>query len=350
MTTVSVVIPTYNRAHLLDETVRSVLAQTHAPHEVIIVDDGSTDDTEALCAGYPEPVRYIKQANTGLPGARNTGIRAATGDYVALVDSDDLWDPRKLEIQLAALEEHPEAGWSISECALIGPASEPWPSAGTGFEYVFPVFRQLGMSPDAHFSSRLEGAMLEMGGEAVRLYTGDAFELLFRGNFALPSSAMVRRAEFDRVGLFDADFRWAEDTEFFHRMSATSPLVIVMAPLTLYRVGQQSMITGSDPTPFVRYALVSLDRAAALRRLSPAEERAYRAGKRALGVKLAYVRLSLLDPEGARAALRQTLRGDPHLSLRILGIGAATLLPSPVLRGLHRIKRRAAGARAHAVS
>src|SRR5436190_15605234 len=110
---VSIIVPTYNRAYCIEKTLDSALAQTHGDLEIVVVDDGSTDDTEALMArryGAEPRVRYIRQANTGVTGARNHGLREARGDYIAFLDSDDLWLPWKLEAQLACLAAVPEAG------------------------------------------------------------------------------------------------------------------------------------------------------------------------------------------------------------------------------------------------
>src|SRR5438046_2823187 len=105
MASVTVVVPTYNRAALLDATLRAIHAQTVPVDEIIVVDDGSTDDTADVCGRQPKPVRYIRQDNTGLPAfARNRGAAEATADWIAFCDSDDLWHPRKLEVQLAAIE------------------------------------------------------------------------------------------------------------------------------------------------------------------------------------------------------------------------------------------------------
>lgn len=99
--TVSVVIPCYNGAAYLRETLESALAQTHAPLEVIVVDDGSTDDSAAIAESFGPPVRVIRQENRGESAARNVGVRASRGDWIAFLDADDLWDPCKLEAQLA---------------------------------------------------------------------------------------------------------------------------------------------------------------------------------------------------------------------------------------------------------
>ncbi len=105
---ISVVIPTYNRRHWLPETIQSVLQQTFSPHEVIVVDDGSTDGTgEWLQKTFPQ-VRYLWQQQSGPSAARNQGARLATGNWLAFLDSDDRWLPAKLERQVAFLQEHPE--------------------------------------------------------------------------------------------------------------------------------------------------------------------------------------------------------------------------------------------------
>jgi glycosyltransferase involved in cell wall biosynthesis len=102
---VSVVIPAYNSGSHLRATVESVLAQPHRPLEVLIVDDGSTDDTPSLAASFGVPVKVLRQERSGHPAARNTGIRAACGEFLAFVDHDELWSPGKLALQLACFRE-----------------------------------------------------------------------------------------------------------------------------------------------------------------------------------------------------------------------------------------------------
>lgn len=121
MNKVSVVLPTYNCGTYVGVAVESVLQQTYSNYELIIVNDGSTDETDQALAPYlcnNGHIRYIKQGNKGHAGARNTGIRAATGDVIAFIDSDDKWLPEKLGEQVQAMEEDPEVG--LVHCNVYG--------------------------------------------------------------------------------------------------------------------------------------------------------------------------------------------------------------------------------------
>jgi glycosyltransferase involved in cell wall biosynthesis len=337
---VSVILPTYNRAAWLPQTVASLLEQTHRPLEVLVVDDGSTDDTATVCRAFPEPVRYLRQENAGVSAARNRGIREARGEWVALADSDDLWIPRKLEIQLAALDAAPQARWCASGCEVIGPGDAPVPGL-QGFERVFAVFAAAGEAPVAHFGRWLARTETEVARQMHTCFHGDFFELLFHGNVVLPSSALLHRELFSEAGYFDEDFRVAEETEFFHRVAARRPGVMVMSPLVGYRVTAAGSLTNPANTPRLMHnALSSLDRAAALRgRLSESERVAYEQGRRRLLVALAYAELSLLQRAEARDALSRAWRAGERKSPRSLALYAASLLPKAALRGLHRVKR-----------
>src|SRR5580692_1034819 len=120
---VSVIIPTYNRAHCVCRAVESVLGQTYAEVSVLLIDDGSTDHTRALVNdtyGKDPRVRYVHQPNQGVSAARNHGIRLVEGDFAALLDSDDVWKPFKLELQIACLRAFPEAGMVWSDMTAVG--------------------------------------------------------------------------------------------------------------------------------------------------------------------------------------------------------------------------------------
>ncbi|HJQ38274.1 MAG TPA: glycosyltransferase, partial [Thermoanaerobaculia bacterium] len=146
---VSTLIPVYNRPAMLREAVASVLAQTYRPIEIVIVDDGSTDETgevaEALARAHPE-IRVAHQANAGSGAARETARRLARGAFLQHLDSDDLLEPRKFEWQVAGLEAHPECGASYGWTRMRFPdgrtSAEPWKRSGDGIETMFPAMLQ----------------------------------------------------------------------------------------------------------------------------------------------------------------------------------------------------------------
>lgn len=147
---VSTIIPVYNRAAMLSEAVASVLAQTYRPIEIIIVDDGSNDDTaqvaDELARQHPEEIRVIHQANTGPGLAREAGRLLAQGEFIQYLDSDDILLPRKFELQAAGLKPHPECGVSYGKTRFYRknetPADVPWKRTGERIETMFPSFLQ----------------------------------------------------------------------------------------------------------------------------------------------------------------------------------------------------------------
>jgi glycosyltransferase involved in cell wall biosynthesis len=126
MPKVSVIVPVYRVERYIAETIRSVLNQTYTDFELLIIDDESPDRSIEICQGFTDPrLKIIHQKNRGLAGARNTGIRHAQGNYLAFLDSDDLWLPQKLEKHIAHLEQHPTVGVSFSRSAFIDEAGQP---------------------------------------------------------------------------------------------------------------------------------------------------------------------------------------------------------------------------------
>ncbi len=200
---VSVVIPTYNRADLVCESLDSVLSQDYPNFEMIVVDDGSTDDTrEVIRARFGDTVRYIHQHNAGPAAARNTGIRAARGEYIAFQDDDDLWLPGKLARQVEALERRPDHGFCYGQA--------------------------LAADPDGNSTGRTYGA-------SDKGKTGDNFAVMVRHHAILGPSLVIRRKCLATVGLFDESFLTAEDTELFLRLTLEWPGVYVHDPLVLVR-------------------------------------------------------------------------------------------------------------------
>ena len=160
---VSVVVPAYNTGAFLREALDSVLAQTHPAHEILVVDDGSTDDTAAICHSYGHAIRYIYQHNQGIPAARNAGIRAATGDWIALLDSDDIAFPNRLQRAVEAIQANPDVVVFYSAFDFyypdgsrrfhpVFPAKDLWPA----IRYRSPILPST--------STILRSALLSVGG------------------------------------------------------------------------------------------------------------------------------------------------------------------------------------------
>jgi glycosyltransferase involved in cell wall biosynthesis len=205
---VSAVIPTYNYGRFVTEAVESVLAQRYPDLEVIVVDDGSKDDTRQRLAPYLDRIRYLYQDNKGLSAARNTGSRAARGEWIALLDSDDVWHPRKLEFQMEYLARRPFTG--LLAARHVTDRSGGWPEV-----------------------SRLpEGPATPVTMKDLVMYT----------RFA-PSSVLIHKDCFPRVGLFDTELRSAEDRDMWIRIACHFPVVKIELPLLFYRVHGSSMST-----------------------------------------------------------------------------------------------------------
>lgn len=183
MPKVSVIIPTYNRGSLIKRAVDSVLSQTFKDFEIIIIDDGSKDDTKEVLAPYMNQVRYVFQANGGISKARNHGIELATGEYIAFLDSDDYWAPVKLEMQVNVLDGNPKIGIVYGRMPIVNEHGDV-----------------LGMKPNG--------------------ISGKNFQELLRVWGDLPtSSVMTRRECFDRVGVFDPNLPPMEDIDMWLRIA-----------------------------------------------------------------------------------------------------------------------------------
>ncbi len=217
MATISVVIPTYNCAHCLPRAIHSVTAQTVPDVEVIVVDDGSSDDVAgAITSAADERVRVVvHEVNRGLPAARNTGIRSATGQYIAFLDADDWWEPTKLEAQIDLLKAAPALDVVFCDFAHVLSTGEPigW-QGGLGKQLV-----GRGLALDSVGASGYE-----LRGEVARC-------LVLHTSFMHPSTVVVRRETVERVGYFDETMRHLEDLEMWIRIARECRIGLVDAVL-----------------------------------------------------------------------------------------------------------------------
>jgi glycosyltransferase involved in cell wall biosynthesis len=208
---VSVIMPAYNSAKYIAEAIDSVLAQTYPMLEIIVVDDGSTDSTGEIVKKYVEKqrnketkrqIRYIYQENKGPAAARNNGIRAAKGGYIAFLDSDDIWLTEKIELQMAKFGE--DDSYSMIHTGRI----------------------RIG----------LDGAV--QPAKAYEVQDGFIFEKLLMTNFICTSTSLVKKTCFDEVGLFDEDSNICEDYDMWLRISVNHKIGLIKQPLIKYRINQ----------------------------------------------------------------------------------------------------------------
>jgi len=198
---ISVVIPTYNRASFLKEAIDSVLSQTCRDFELIVVDDGSTDDTPALLLSYGKKIKVIKKANKGPSAARNRGIKAAKGEWLAFLDSDDSWKPDKLEKQVQFIKDNPD----IKICQT----EEIWIRNG---KRVNPRKKH-------------------------EMHSGWIYEQCLPMCIVSPSSVMIHREVIEKVGLFDETMLACEDYDLWLRIAPFYPICLVREKLIVKQGG-----------------------------------------------------------------------------------------------------------------
>lgn len=205
MPKISVNIPCFNSSVFINQTLESVLGQTYRDFEVIVMDDGSTDDTKSKVHAFRDGrIKYFYKANEGLAGTRNRGIAASTGEYIAFLDHDDLWTPQKLEAQMAILERDRDVGLVFSDAHVLKDGKK---ERATYFDRCKPK-------------------------------RGSIFEdlLLESSNFIPLSSVMMRRNVFDEIGCFKTEFKIGEEYELFLRAADRYRFDYVDEPLAVIRM------------------------------------------------------------------------------------------------------------------
>jgi glycosyltransferase involved in cell wall biosynthesis len=240
---VSVVIPCYNHAHYLDEAIRSVLAQTHPLLEVIVVDDGSSDNTREVVARYPG-VDYVYQENAGLADARNTGIRRSTGEYVVFLDADDRLLRQAVVANLRCFSEHPESAFVFGTATTIASdgASLPWTTEPRDDE--------------------------------------DRYRALLRPEYiGMHATVTYQRSVLKLLGGFDTSFEACEDYDMFLRIAREFPISSHPEPIAEYRMHGSNM--SGAPALMLRSAHAALRSQKPYIRRNKQYRKAYREGRRA---------------------------------------------------------------------
>jgi len=201
---VSIVIPSYNSANFIPGSVSSVLNQTYSNIEILIIDDGSTDETEKTVQQLTGPIRYIKQVNSGPSAARNRGLTESKGKYIAFLDVDDAWEPVKLEEQVAFFESDGDLSIIATGCMRCNADLQP-------VEIV-----------SLETSTKEKGTI--------------PFRLLLEKNQLITSSIMIKKKTLDVCGLFDETIQFGEDWDLWIRIAQQGKIGYIQQPLCKYRV------------------------------------------------------------------------------------------------------------------
>lgn len=204
---ITVIIPTFNRGWIVEEAIKSVLAQDYPNFELFIVDDGSTDDTKAILSRYVNDIVVLNQKNKGVSAARNKGITESSEKYIAFLDSDDLWLPEKLSCQIDFFKQNPEA--------MICQTNEIWIRNGVR---VNP--KKIHKKP-----------------------SGMIFKPSLLRCLVSPSAVMMRRELFENVGLFDEQLPACEDYDLWLRVSQSYPVSLIDIPLVVKRGGHPDQLS-----------------------------------------------------------------------------------------------------------
>ena len=220
---VSVIIPTFNRAEWLPDAISSVLAQTDARIELIVVDDGSTDPTPEVARGFGDALTYLRCEHGGVSAARNRGVAASQGELVAFLDSDDMWRPGKAAAQVALLQSRPE----IDVCYT----DEIWIRHGV----------------------RVNPKQIH------QKYSGWLFEPSLPRCIISPSSIMMRRSLWERLGGFDERLPACEDYDLWLRMTIRAPVALIPERLIVKRGGHADQLSRATPL-LDQYRIIALDK------------------------------------------------------------------------------------------
>jgi len=219
-TLVSVIIPTYNRGWIIKEAIDSVFEQDFRDYELIVVDDGSDDNTPAILKAYGKKITVLHQPNKGVSAARNRGIAAASGRLIAFLDSDDMWLPRKLSIQVKFFKDHPQA--------VVNQTQEHWIRNGVR---VNPKKRH-------------------------HKFSGMIFERSLALCLVSPSAVMIKKSLFGTVGVFDENLPACEDYDLWLRISCRYPIDLIETALIIKRGGHDDQL--SKTTGLDKYRIQSL--------------------------------------------------------------------------------------------
>lgn len=293
MPTTSVIIPTYNSARFLPGAIDSVLEQTYKDFEIIVVDDGSTDNTQDVVAPYLDRITFLKVENGGPSKARNRAIRESSGEYVAFLDADDIWYPEKLERQMIIFSGN-------QHCSLV--------HADASYK------RTYNLKEDRTWL-----------GNKKYVKTGWVFSELLTECFIMLSSVIVKRDCLERAGLFNENLKWWEGYDLWIRIAFENQIGMVNAPLYFRRIHESNLFY-SEPINEV-VALITIMKKWDNEALKLAEADRQIINQR---LRTQYGRLSLFySAQGLHDEARQALKKSLARGLSLTGVASLGLSMLP---------------------
>jgi len=312
---VSVIIAAHNSGAWLTETIDSALAQTWSRREIIVVDDGSTEDLRARIEPYGTAVSYIRQDNAGAGAARNTGIRAASGDFIAFLDHDDVWLSDKLSTQIAAAARHPESGLIVCDGVQFDGERILRESL-----YGPPLRRRLATAPEGEVTGRFYP------------------EFVDANQVACPAQTLIPRAVIERTGALATTRGEASDLDYYLRIAHDHPVTFLGDRLVKWRYLASSVSGPVERRP-IEYAVMAV---AVLSRheelCAPQYRSMVRSRRRDLARAAALKAFQhgyLQDRAYARASLGKLRRLAPRESHAALYLAALALPPAVVMVLVH---------------
>ena len=339
---VSVIIPTFNRAYVIARALESVLAQSYANIEIVVIDDGSTDATGAVLQQYGNRVRYFYQENAGVGAARNLGISNARGEFIAFLDSDDAWQQWKIEAQIAGFTAQPQVGLIWTDMAAIDGAgavrSQRYLREMYGSYRDFDIDSVL--RPVCTLGDLLPSAPREFAVSPVRV--GDLRTHILLGNFLHTPTVVLRRRWIERAGGLDETWgNGGEDYEYYTRLCALGPVMLIDAPSIHYQIGVQDHLTA----PARMLSIARNDLRTVRARFAEPERRdslAPPVARRRLARSLGWVGSAEFDVGHRVQAARNlaaSLGLQPKLDRRVLLL-ALCALPGSAVESLRLLRRR----------
>lgn len=232
---VSFAIPIYNAAGTIADALDSLLEQSYNPIEIVVVDDGSTDNTQEVLSRYAENIRIIHKTNGGLASARNAGFSAARGKYIAIMDSDDVCEPERIAMQVAYMESYPDVVLCSSDFSAFnqnGLISETSISR---------YYSQITDTPGGIAGIYPHRQELNLVGCNVSVFSGNVYKQMLLGSFVHPPTVLFRRSALNECGLLDDQIVNACDFDWLIRMSRIGSFGFIDRPLLKYRFSDNQM-------------------------------------------------------------------------------------------------------------